>query len=52
MAVKHNVVVSIEPQTRPPTAIERRAALSASIADVQQTLKREAAERRAKRAAQ
>ena len=50
MAVKHNVSVSIDPPTHRPTATERRATLTAAIAGQQQTLKREAAERRAKRA--
>ncbi len=50
MAVKHKVSVSIDPPTYRPTATQRRAALAAAIAGQQQTLKREAAERRAKRA--
>lgn len=50
MAAKHKVTVSVDPPTHRPTAIERRAALTAAIAGQQQTLKREAAERRAKRA--
>jgi hypothetical protein len=50
MAVKHEVSVSIDPPTYRPTATQRRAALTAAIAGQQQTLKREAAERRAKRA--
>ena len=50
MAVKHSVTVSGTPPTHRPTATERRAALTASIAGQQQTLKREAAERRARRA--
>jgi hypothetical protein len=49
MAGKHKVTVSIDPQSRRPTSAERRAAQSASIATQQQNLKREAAERRAKR---
>ena len=49
MAVKHKVSVSIDPPTYRPTATQRRAALTAAIAGEQQTLKREAAERRAKR---
>ena len=50
MAIKHKVSVSIDPPTYRPTATQRRAALTAAIAGQQQTLKREAAERRAKRA--
>jgi hypothetical protein len=50
MAVKHKVTVSIDPPTRRPNATQRRAALTAAIAGQQQNLKREAAERRAKRA--
>ena len=50
MAVKHKITVSIDPHTRKPTPTERRAALTAAIAGEQQNLKREAAERRAKRA--
>ncbi len=50
MAVKHKITVSIDPRTRRPTPTERRAALTAAIAGEQQNLKREAAERRAKRA--
>jgi hypothetical protein len=50
MTVKHKVAVSIDRPTRRPTATQRRAALTAAIAGQQQNLKREAAERRAKRA--
>ncbi len=50
MAVKHKITVSIDPHTHSPTPTERRAALIAAIAGEQQNLKREAAERRAKRA--
>jgi hypothetical protein len=51
MAEKHKLTVSTDPRTpRPATPTERRAALTASIAGEQQRLKREAAERRAKRA--
>ena len=50
MAVKQKVAVSFDPQTHRPTPAERRAALTAAIADEQHHLKREAAERRAKRA--
>jgi hypothetical protein len=48
MAVKHKVTVSIDKQAPRPTAVQRRAALTAAIAEEQQELKREAAERRAK----
>src|SRR4051794_24991701 len=50
MPVKHKVSVSIDPPTYRPTATQRRAALTGAIAGQQQILKREAAERRAKRA--
>ena len=50
MTVKHKVTVSIDPPPRRPNATQRRAALTAAIAGQQQNLKREAAERRAKRA--
>jgi hypothetical protein len=50
MAVKHKVSVSIDPPTYRPIATQRRGALTAATAGQQQTLKREAAERRAKRA--
>jgi hypothetical protein len=50
MAVRHKITVSIDPPTQRPTATQRRAALTASIAGQQGNLKREAAERRAKRA--
>lgn len=50
MPVKHKITVSIDPHTHSPTTTERRAALTAAIAGEQQNLKREAAERRAKRA--
>jgi hypothetical protein len=50
MAVKHKVILSIDPPIRRPNATQRRAALTAAIAGQQQNLKREAAERRAKRA--
>ncbi len=52
MAVKHDAAVSIDRHAHRPTPTERRAALTAAIADEQQNLKREAAERRAKRARQ
>jgi hypothetical protein len=50
MAVKQKVTVSVDPQARRPSLAERRAAASASLAGLQQKLKREAAERRAERA--
>jgi hypothetical protein len=50
MAAKRNVTVSLNPPAKPLTATERRAAWTATIAVQQQNLKREAAERRAKRA--
>jgi hypothetical protein len=50
MAAKNKVTVSVDRPTLRPTPAERRAALTAAIAGQQQTLKREAAERRAKRA--
>jgi hypothetical protein len=51
MAAKRNVTVSLNPPAQPLTAAERRAAWTATIAVQQQNLKREAAERRAKRSA-
>jgi hypothetical protein len=50
MAVRNKVIVSVEPPAHRPNAAQRRAALTAEIAEQQQKLKREAAERRAKRA--
>jgi hypothetical protein len=50
MAGKRKVVVSVDPPKHRPTSTERRAAAVAAIATKQQDLKREAAERRAKRA--
>lgn len=50
MAAKHKVSVSTDPQTYRLSANERRAARAAEIANKQGQLKREAAERRAKRA--
>ncbi len=50
MAAKHKITVSIDQPTQRPTPTEQRAALIAAIAGEQQNLKREAAERRAKRA--
>jgi hypothetical protein len=50
MVVKHKVTVSIGRPTYRPTATQRRAASVAALASQQENLKREAAERRAKRA--
>ncbi len=50
MAVKHKITVSTDTHRHSPTPTERRAALTSAIADEQRNLKREAAERRAKRA--
>ncbi len=50
MAQKHKVRTSTQRETYRLTAQERRAARLAGIAGQQQDLKREAAERRAKRA--
>jgi hypothetical protein len=49
MATKHKVTVSSEPSIYRLSASERRAARTAEIASQQGELKREAAERRAKR---
>jgi hypothetical protein len=49
MAPKHKVTVSVDPPKQRPTSTERRKAANAAIATKQQDLKREAAERRAKR---
>jgi hypothetical protein len=49
MASKHKVTVSTEPSIYRLSASERRAARTAEIANQQGELKREAAERRAKR---
>jgi hypothetical protein len=51
MAAKHKVNVSTQPTTNRPTTAERRAAQIAALSGRQAELKREAAERRAKRAA-
>ncbi len=51
MAAKRNVTVSNDLPAHRSTASERRAALTAAIAGQQQNLKREAAERRVRRAA-
>jgi hypothetical protein len=50
MATKHKATVSSEPSIYRLSAIERRAARTAEIASQQGELKREAAERRARRA--
>jgi hypothetical protein len=51
MAAKHKVTVSVQPAKHRPTSAERRAAQVEMISTKQADLKREAAERRAKRAA-
>jgi hypothetical protein len=50
MAVKQKVTVSVQPTTGRPSSAERRAAHMATVSTQQAELKREAAERRAKRA--
>ncbi len=50
MAVKEKVTVSVQPMARRPSSAERRAAQIATVSTKQAELKREAAERRAKRA--
>lgn len=50
MATKHKVTVSVQPTNPRPSSAERRAAQIASLSTQQAELKREAAERRAKRA--
>ena len=52
MATKHKVTVSTSPTNYRLSSNERRAARLAEIANKQGDLKREAAERRAKRAAE
>jgi hypothetical protein len=52
MAAKHKVTVSVQPSKHRPTTAERRAAQVEMISTKQAELKREAAERRAKRALQ
>jgi hypothetical protein len=49
MAVRHKVTPSLQPLERRPSSAERRAAQVAALATQQADLKREAAERRAKR---
>ncbi len=51
MAAKQKVTVSVQPTTHRPSAAERRAAHIATVSTQQAELKREAADRRAKRAA-
>ncbi len=46
MAAKNKVTVSVEPPTRRPSAVERRAAQTTMLAAQQATLKQEAADRR------
>ncbi|MEA2197177.1 MAG: hypothetical protein QOJ25_1228 [Solirubrobacteraceae bacterium] len=50
MAARHKVTVSVQPAKHRPTSAERRAAQVEMISTKQADLKREAAERRAKRA--
>jgi hypothetical protein len=50
MAPKHKVSVSVQPAKHRPTSAERRAAQVEMVSTKQAELKREAAERRAKRA--
>ena len=50
MAAKEKVTVSVQPTARRPSSAERRAAQIATVSTKQAELKREAAERRAKRA--
>lgn len=50
MAAKHKMTVSVQPPKHRPTSAERRAAQVEMISTKQAELKREAAERRAKRA--
>jgi hypothetical protein len=52
MAAKEKVTVSTQPTTRRGTTAERRAAQLASLSTRQAELKQEAADRRAKRAAE
>jgi hypothetical protein len=51
MAAKKKVTVSMSPVGRRPSSAERRAEQNAMLSDKQAQLKREAAERRQKRAA-
>jgi hypothetical protein len=50
MAVRQKVTVSVQPPKQRPSSVERRAAQIATVSTKQAELKREAAERRAKRA--
>ncbi len=50
MAAKQNVTVSVQPPKQWPSSAQRRAAQIAAVSNRQADLKREAAERRAKRA--
>jgi hypothetical protein len=50
MAAKNKVTVSVAPAKHRPTTAERRAAATAALSTKQQDLKREAEQRRAKRA--
>lgn len=49
MAAKNKMTVSMEPTNRRPSSAQRRAAQIAAVSTKQAELKREAAERRAKR---
>jgi len=51
MAAKHKVTTTMQPLERRPSSAERRAAQVEALAGQQADLKREAAERRAKREA-
>lgn len=50
MAAKNNMTVSVKPTNQRPSSAQRRAAQIAAVSNKQAELKREAAERRAKRA--
>lgn len=50
MAAKNKVTVSVQPKKQPPSSAQRRAAQMTTVSTKQAELKREAAERRAKRA--
>lgn len=50
MAAKQKVTVSVQPAKQSPSSAQRRAAQIAAVSTKQAELKREAAERRAKRA--
>jgi hypothetical protein len=50
MTAKQKVTIGLQPATRPPSYAQRFAAQAARVSTKQAELKREAAERRAKRA--